>query len=540
MKQTLPKFSAVWLASAILFPTALIAQNNETTHELSKPAQKGILANAELSADGNIRMTYKMKVDKKSDQVNYEDYVFDKNLKFIGVEKTKEDKQTQPDQKVTLIKAFVGGSNSFNVMSMSLNLQQEVWERNWNFDKQKYQWGSRISKEVVKPKNNDSKYRGFAAYGNDDDGSVLILASYDSGDDDQFVCLHVDKGLNMTETKLPLQGKYSLVYCGTLKSGNIFAVFAPNEGMSDTKKYYFIECSADSKVAKSNEFTSPSPNMLIMDYSEANGDLYFIAGSDKSNEAYNKVFTSYAPIDNPGYSTSNNRQMDKYEKRAMETEFTNLHLLRFSDGKLAFASTEPVKDFKTKMVTPPSQKKGQPYTGKKIVIENLFVAPSGDVLVAGQLSDKKVVNGGNSYEFRYYDYVCMQFDNQGKLVAQYAVNKLLDDSKNEVFSAIQNFIPSADGKSVYWEILEVQAAKYYASVAAAYSGNYSLSSHYFPRIANITLSNHSVSNFTELGEKGKYLVYHSITSLTDKDNNRFYIGHDEDYKNIWLGKYTFR
>ena len=189
MKQTLPKISAVWLASTILFPTALIAQNNETTHELSKPAQKGILANAELSADGNIRMTYKMKVDKKSDQVNYEDYVFDKNLKFIGVEKTKEDKQTQPDQKVTLIKAFVGGGNSFNVMSMSLNLQQEVWERNWNFDKQKYQWGSRISKEVVKPKNNDSKYRGFAAYGNDDDGCVLILASYDSGDDDQFVCL---------------------------------------------------------------------------------------------------------------------------------------------------------------------------------------------------------------------------------------------------------------------------------------------------------------------------------------------------------------
>ncbi len=177
MKQMLPKVTAVWLASAILSPTLLIAQGNETTHELSKPAQKGILANAELSADGNIRMTYKMKVDKKSDQVNYEDYVFDKNLKFIGVEKTKEDKQTQPDQKVTLIKAFVGGTNSFNVMSMSLNLQQEVWERNWNFDKQKYQWGSRISKEVVKPKNNDSKYRGFAAYGNDDDGSVLILAS---------------------------------------------------------------------------------------------------------------------------------------------------------------------------------------------------------------------------------------------------------------------------------------------------------------------------------------------------------------------------
>lgn len=105
--------------------------------------------------------------------------------------------------------------------------------------------------------------------------------------------------------------------------------------------------------------------MLIMDYSEANGDLYFIAGSDKSTEAYNKVFTSYAPIDNPGYSTSNNRQMDKYEKRVMGTEFANLHLLRFTDGKLAFASAEPVKDFKTKVVTPPSQKKVNPIQERK-------------------------------------------------------------------------------------------------------------------------------------------------------------------------------
>lgn len=99
MKQTFSKITAVWLASVILSPTLLIAQSNETTHELSKPAQKGILANAELSPDGNIRMTYKMKVDKKSDQVNYEDYVFDKNLKFIGVEKPKKTNKHSPIKK---------------------------------------------------------------------------------------------------------------------------------------------------------------------------------------------------------------------------------------------------------------------------------------------------------------------------------------------------------------------------------------------------------------------------------------------------------
>ncbi len=520
----------------------LPAQTKETSQELSKAAKKGMLVDAVFAEDGNIKLTYKMKVDKKSDQVAYEDYVFDKSLGYVGIQPTKENKKTNPDTKVTSVAAFVGGSNSFNVLSMNLTLQQEVWEKNWNYDRQTYQWGKRLSKETVKPKNNDSKYKGFASYANDDDGSVLVLASYDKGkdDDDQFVYLHISNDLNLKETKVPLNGDYSLVYSGKLQSGNVFAVFAPNKGMADTKKYMLTEFTNKGDLVSSNEFNAPSPNTVIMDYTEVNGDLFFVAGSDKSNDAFNQLFTSYAPIDNPGYSTGANKQMDKYEKRVLGHEFDNFHLLRISKGQLILASTTPVKDFKSKVVTPPSQKKSHPYEGKKMVIQNIVITPAGDYLVAGQLNDKKITNNGSAYSYKYYDYVCLHFDKNGTLKAQYAVEKEFDDSKSESYAGAQSFILSADGSTAYWELMEIKVVKYYESVIDAYNGSASYAPHYFPRIAKINLTGNALGDFIGLGEKGKFLVYRYHTSLTDdKTNTRYYIGHDDDYEKIWLGKYSF-
>ncbi len=520
----------------------LTAQTKEISQELSKAAKKGILADASLSDDGNIRLTYKMKVDKKSDQVVYEDYVFDKNLAYAGIQKTRENKQSKPDQKLTSVAAYVGGSNSFNVMSMTLNLQQEVWERNWDYDRQTYQWGRRLSKETVKPKNNNAKYKGFASFSNDEDGSVLVLASYDKGkdDDDQFVFLHIANDLNLQETAIPLTGNYSLVYCGRLESGNVFAVFAPNKGMADTKKFILTECDSKGALIGSKEFIAPSPNMLVMDYTETNGDLYLVAGSDKSDDAYNQIFSSYAPIANPGYSTAANRLMDKYEKRVMGETFDNFHLLRFSKGQLAFASTTPVKEFKSNVVNPPSQKKNHPYSGKKIQIQRIAVTPDGEYLVAGQLHDKKIINKGSSYEYKYYDYICLHFDKAGKLKAQYAVEKQFDDSKNESFPAVQNFVFSHDKKKVFWELMEVKVTKSYASFMDAYKGNTTYTGHYFPRVSKIDLENRAVGDFTGLGEKGKFLVYRNYSSLLDETaSTKYYIGHDEDYEKIWMAKYTF-
>lgn len=531
------------LIPSLMLTSTLPAQNaKETSQPLSKKATKGMLVGTGMTEDGKIKLTYKMKVNKKSDEVAYEDYVFDQSLGFLGIEPTKEEKTSHPDQKVKSVAAFVGGSNSFNVMSMTLNLKQEEWERVWDYDRQNYKWGKRLSSETVKPKNSESKYRGFASYANDEEGSLMVIASYDQkSDEDQFVVLYITNDATVKETKMPVTGNYSLVYSGVRANGNIFALLAPNKGEADTKKYVYAEFTNKGEIAGKMEFTSPSPNMIVMDHREVDGAMYFCGGSLKGSAAYNEEFASYAPIGNPGYSAAANRQMEKYEKRLYDAEFANFHLLKIEDGKLAFASSTPVSDFKNKTVAPPSQKKKHPYEGRKLAIENFAVTPAGDYLVTGQLEHKKIINKGNSYQYYYTDFVCLHFDKNGNLKAQYAVEKMNNDKESEMFQSMQNFFFSQDGKTAFWEILEVKGTKGYASFSDAYAGNRTYTANYFPRIATIDLSSPKVTDFTVLGEKGKFLMYRHHSFLTDEKNKvRYYMGHDDDYEQVWVGQYKFQ
>jgi len=141
--------------------------------------------------------------------------------------------------------------------------------------------------------------------------------------------------LNIKETKIPATGSYSLAFCGQLPSNNVFVILAPNKGNSNTK-YVYAEFSNTANLISSFEFTTPSPNTAITDFQFADGALYLLGGSTKSNDAYNKVFASYAPIDNPGFSTSKNLQMSKYEKEIRSNDFSNIHFIKIENNSIAF------------------------------------------------------------------------------------------------------------------------------------------------------------------------------------------------------------
>lgn len=531
------------LLIGLFAPSILVAQTTkESVEPLSKQASKGILDAFRLTDDGMISASYKMKVDKKSDELKYEYYTFDQDLNFKGNAPEKVSKVTKPNQTISSITAFVGGGNSFNVLSMKLNLQKEVWERNWDFNRQAYSWGKRLSKEVVKPRNSDGKYKGFASFTDDDTGNLMVIASAETDKDNgQFLLLFVDPDLNLKETLFPVKGNYSLMYCSKLENGNVFAVLAPNKGMGEADKYVYVEFGSKGELKTNTNFKSPANAMIIMDHKEQNGALYFCAGSLKKSDFYDSSFENYAPIYNPGYSTSMNLMMDKYEKKLYNAEFANFHLLKFQDGKIVFSSSTPIESFKTKIVTPLGQKKGTPYEGKKMVIDNFLVTPDGEYLIAGQLEDRKIINAGKSVGWFYYDIIGLHFDKSGNLKAQYVIDKMNSDKKSESFRSNQNFFMSEDGKSAYWEILEVKGTKGYADFIDAFNGDATVIPNYFPRINKINLSDSKIADSKVLGENGKYLLYKSQSFMyNEQTRTRFYFGHDEDYKKIWIGKFVMK
>ena len=96
----------------------------------------------------------------------------------------------------------------------------------------------------------------------------------------------------------------------------------------------------------------------------------------------------------------------------------------------------------------------------------------------------------------------------------------------------QSFYFTADGKSVYWEIMEVKGEK---DAWTGFPNNFEL----YPRIAKINLTDASVSDFKVFGNK-KFFVYKSFPSYyLPNEGAMVYFGKDDDEDNLWVGKAVF-
>ena len=507
----------------------------ETVQPLSKKAVKGFMYEAKKDDSGNLIITYKIPGAKKSNEIFFEEYSFDKELKFMGSKDVQENKSQQSDYEVTTFSAYVGGSTSFDMLSMKLKFNKIVVNKTWNYEKQRYTIGKYISNETIKPKNENGKvYLGYASYSSSDDkkSELFTLAKIDAKEntDDKFYVLRFDDNLELTEKPLDLNGSYSLVFSEQVDNDDVVMVFAPNYGSVDVSKYVYFQYDIMGNLKNRIEFKSPSPALLITGVYQKDDNIYFFGSSTKSTESYEKVFREYAPIYNP----SGANQKDFKWQEASNQKMDNFHLLKFSENQLTFASTTPVSEFKNKFKTAPNDKGATPYKGSKFFIKQFTVTPSGDYLIAGQLTSRVI--GTNTIVKSFEDIVCFHFDKTGILKAQYGIGKLNNDKKSEVFDMPQNFYLSADGKKIFWEILEVKGTKGYESFSDAYRGNVSFYPLYFPRIGSIDLESSTLSSFKIMGNQ-KYFLRKHFTSIYDKNEKSItYLGHDENFKTLWIGK----
>jgi hypothetical protein len=207
------------LMIATITGTITAQEYKETTQQLSKKADKGYMYAAWKDEGGSSYITYKMRLDKKSEDISFEEYSFDKNLKFIACKDVQEKKTTKPDYERTAYYAAVGGSTSFDVLSMKLKLSKVVSLRTWSNEKQKYFVKKIISRETIKPRNDSGKtYNGYASYVSSDEtkNDVLIIARNESKDKaiaDNYYLLTFNDKMEITEKLIDLKGSYSLVFC---------------------------------------------------------------------------------------------------------------------------------------------------------------------------------------------------------------------------------------------------------------------------------------------------------------------------------------
>lgn len=526
----------------------------EAAQPLSKQAQKGYIDDVSIGDDGKIHVIYQYKLDKKSTEIKYEDYVFDKSLKFIENKNTNYNKEVKPDKESKVMNAYVGGGpkcTSFDVLSMKVRLVTATRKYSeWNYKKQRYDKVKDVDEERGKIKSEEERpYFGIESWWRNDDSKLAVLAYVETKDKKnpkRYVLLNIDFDGNVQEKALDVTGNYSVVYSQQIsesESGksvgqqDFIVILAPQKGAPDISEYVYLHYDMAGNLKNKVLIKTQTPAMLISNATVIEGSVYLFGQSIDGKKAYEEVFEDYSAIESPCYMASGgdaeNYQRSKYNKAADE-EMDNFHILKISGGKLDFATMAPLKDLKAKMKTPPSDKGASPYKGKKFAISQFEVTPTNEYLIAGQLIGR--ANFGTLqnpvYLTSYKDIVCLHLDSKGNVKAQYAVDRMFETKKSILFEMPQQFYFGADGKTVYWEILEAKGER------DAWTGGID-NVEYYPRITKIDLEKTAINDFKVFGGK-KYFVYKSFTgTFIPEQNCIVYFGKDDDESKLWVGKATF-
>ena len=542
LKSNKMKTIYIGIAFLLLLINNVEAQEfKENVQSLSSKAQKGHIYDVSKEEDGSSNVTFKMKTDKKSEALTFEKYSFDKNLKFINTSEVQEEKEKKEDIERTSFYAFVGGTSSFDALSMKLKINKRIQLKKWNHEKQLYVTKKTISDETIKPRNDNGKvYYGYASYIYNDEtkNNVFAIAKVESKDKkvaDQFVVLMIDNQLDLKETPLELDGSHSLVFCKQISGDDVVMVFAPGENQSDVSKYVYFRFDIQGNLKNKIALRSPASALLITAAYDKGDAVYFFGTSTKSKKAYEEVFKEYASIYNPANGAYGKSYQYLKWKKSLEEDMDNFNFIKFKGNQLDFATTTPISEFKDKFKTAPGDKGATAYKGKNFYTESFFVTDSEDYLIAGQLIGSVNLGMGNPVD-TYEDIVCFHFGNKGNLKAQYGIGKMNNDKKSEIFDMSQKFYLSPDGKSVYWELMEVKGFKGYESFLDAYYSNPSWHAMYFPRVVKIDLASNTLGSVKVLGG-GKYFLKRYFSGAFDKEENSIsYFGLDEDFEQLWVGK----
>jgi len=523
---------------SVFVPVSAFAQEiKEVVQPLSKNASQGILFSVNKDDAGNLDVGYRMKLDKKKNEIIYEYYMFDKNLKFIKSEKENESKEKFPNRQKDYFSAYIGGTTSFDILSQKLKIYQVTKEEYWNYSSQRYETKKILSQKTIKPKNDNGKtYNAYADFWEYTDAGIsqgLIIAKVEEkgSSQKQYLLLKYDAMSDLSEISLDLQGAYTLVYAGKVENDDVVMVFAPNKGSADLTKYVYYRYDIEGNQKNKSVFTSPASALLISAIKEKGGDVYLFGTSEKTNDAYEKVYSEYSPIYNPGAMTAKMKganYKDEVWRKCFNKSMDYFHLLKFSGNQLVFASKVQVKDLKSKFKTAPKDKGATMYKGKKFNLQNFYITPSGDYLVAGQLTGSEFYWIENQFD-SYDDIVCFQFAKNGDFKVQYGVGRFMDNKDSKLYPLEQYFYPSQDGKTIYWLLLEPKVYK--NSYADWYYGMGS-SIVTFPRIAVMDLASESLLKINNLGN-GKYFL-NGKSQILEGNQNLLLVGGDAGGKNLWL------
>lgn len=548
-----PKLYFTLLLFAFFHFTQAQKLSKEATHEISKKANKGYLYEPKVDeAKNEITLTYVTKATGRF--AKFEAYKFDMDFNF----KTMEESEVALE-KIKGYKADKGEEYSFDAVTVETNmmgtliLKRKVYKKKWNWF-----WGGYDTKisfgEKIKPKSDDGgKFQYIGHAEQPESGNILIFAG-DKGSGmgnvlkmtTEIHILRFDSDLNkVADNLLKFEFPQTLVAASTDDQdedadtdSDVLLLFAPmggkgfkNSADPDATNYTYVRVGADGSVKERIKVASKTGifngNMFV-----SVGDDVLIMGAtnDKTDDYFNEKFAAPA-----------NQRDDEIEKFKAK----GFQVVKISKGKVAFVSNNTLEDFDKKSQSPPSQKKNPEYTGRKFKIADIKIISNGDILLAGQKYTKAKggghvvkfgnlgsVGGGNAGGPEYEDIIMMHFGSDGVLRASYGVRREENDKDAKMSPNNQLIMESADGKSVYWTIMEMKGWRQEKEL-----GESKYKFLMYPNVTKIDIPNAKIGDFVQMGQgKTDYFVNNKYPSLPIGKGQIVFLGENKSGKTLWFAK----
>lgn len=401
---------------------------------------------------------YSFIIKAKSDKIKIENYQFDKD--FNPVNSVKEELDIETAKQKYPWWNYQG--DKFNEEMIIVDEDDELIIRSQNVEFT-YKWNrlqytfKADQKDKLKLRNADgAKYFHYRNWSSEDDPDhVYVLCGIKSKSDKLEYCknfhiLKIGKNLEI-ENDLEIKFDYpqDIVFPRFIdkkseRRGNNFdagfiLVFAPKSvgsNDSDPKKTNYTYVSINEKLTIEDRLTFDSPSSFwsIEDYlqNEKTGEVYLFGASLKAKDKY-------------------------YDDLKDSKKFDGIEIMKVANHNVAWVKEYSIDEMERKVVMAPSQKKGDPYDGKRVFISFYMLTETGNLIVVGQqyFYDAMAAVSDGRKEVKYADCFGLAFNDNGELTGQY-----LYDMKGfmggQKFPVFQFLFQGENPNNAYWMLIQPQ------------------------------------------------------------------------------------
>jgi hypothetical protein len=510
----------------------------EKTFDVSKEAQKGFIQDINLDKEKqNINVLYRVRA--KKDQMRFINYKFDYNFNMLdqSEELVNLKDMTSHKYKPARYKGeeydVVGLSVDPNLMG-TLVLKKKRTHFSFNWFQLRYTLNTTVEGKLKATTDDEKKFFYWDHIEDNTDGTAMILvgekAKLGTKGAEAFSHMmnyHFLKyDVNLTkladvtvnfEYPVSLVATYGQPELEDEKKTDFIAVFATHKAKRyvgpkiwgpDATEYTYVRVSYEGKLLDKITFNAPTSIWRIDEFLFGPDGEVFVFGP--SNDAKDDFFEG-----------KNFYQDEK-------TKWPNFQLAKFHQGKLQFVTSTSMEEMKSKLRNQPDGKKGDSYSGRRIKFSKSGVNPiTKELFVGGQnysmLRNAKGQVIGRGYE----DMVLFHFDQSGKLMSQFVMNKTNKSTGlNE-----HNFEYSSDGKVLYWTFFDNIDTKPVRELDVTIEKVLSM-----PKMAKINLVDGSFQKYSEYGNKDNFAHYGGVLNYVRfTDTNQVnYFGENKKGSSLWF------